>query len=179
MFELIINNPIKFVAAFISMLALLTALYHGYATRRHFRLSVKPHLCFEFGKSFADNTIHITLMNYGLGPAIINKFVVVSESRQILPGGPTELSNLIMQLSNLSFIDCSISIPHKNESIAANGKIKIVCIQLDPATLENYNIDELLARIIPLKFKIEYESMYGEKLYVEYPPEFHVEIGKN
>jgi len=174
--DLIFENPIKIAAAFISMLALFAAFYHGYVTRRHFKLSVMPHLCFEFGKLFDDNTIHITVMNHGLGPAIIKNFIIIKGSTQIRAEGPTQLSDLIMNSARMEYIYCYSSVPHKHESIPANGKIKLVSIQLDPDTIEKYNIDVLLNRIIPLSFKIEYESMYGKKLSAEYPPKFHDKV---
>ena len=65
MWEFISNNAIALSADFISLLALVTAVYHGLATRKHFRLSVKPNLSIEFGTDTNDNFIHISICNEG------------------------------------------------------------------------------------------------------------------
>ena len=126
MLKFITENAIPLSAAFIALVALLAAIYHGYATRRHFRVSVRPHLKIEMGKKIDENLFHITIINQGLGPAIIKNFTIIKEEKEIHPKEADEFLNLVEATIKMPRDSTAISLPHRNESLSPNNSIPLI-----------------------------------------------------
>jgi len=166
------DNAIALSAGFISLLALLTAVYHGFATRKHFRLSVKPNLSIEYGADANDKSIHITIANEGLGPAIIKNFAIVMEEKTIHPKDPADVENILEEIYNTSIYPTVVSIPYLNEALSPKKSITLIRINMGPDRVITVGITDLMKKFMPFKIKIEYQSMYKEKFSAEYPPKF-------
>src|SRR5688572_25280527 len=63
-------------AVFIALLALTVTIWQAALTRRHNRLSVRPHLRIDWlvSDEGTDEKVSVVLSNNGLGPAIIKRF---------------------------------------------------------------------------------------------------------
>jgi len=173
MIEFLANNQIALFAGFISLLALVAAIYHGVATRKHFRLSIKPHLSFEFGKIPDTDFFHITVTNQGLGPAIIKNFSILEKDEETHPNNPSKFLDIVEKSSKLYSNHSAVSLPHIDESLSPNNSIILIKLTLIPALNSDLGTDELLKQLIPFEIKIEYESMYKEKYIAEFPPKFN------
>jgi hypothetical protein len=69
--DFISDNPIAFVAAAIAVCALGVSLWQGWLSRRHYRLSVLPHLDSIINTARTLPVLGISIRNNGLGPAVI------------------------------------------------------------------------------------------------------------
>lgn len=79
------NMTIAVAAVIIALLTALFTAYQAFLSRKHNRLSVKPHLTTWIDDS-SDNKFYVIrcdLMNNGIGPAIIKKFEVFFEGEKI------------------------------------------------------------------------------------------------
>src|SRR5262245_55859207 len=65
----------------VAFIALLTSIYSGYETRRHARLSVRPHISLGFYAN--DKGAGWARTISGLGPAIINAFEVTVDGKPV------------------------------------------------------------------------------------------------
>ena len=88
------NNP----GASIALFALLLTFYQSYLTRKHNRLSVKPHLTVfsEFEYSNKIFTWNVTLTNCGLGPAIIDSYRVATDQFSTTSGDSIKMTSMIL-----------------------------------------------------------------------------------
>ncbi len=76
------------LALFIAALGLFVTLYNSYVSRKHFQLSVKPHLIFDstFDSVTEDGffTYSLKVKNVGLGPAIIESYKISLDKNENL-----------------------------------------------------------------------------------------------
>jgi hypothetical protein len=69
------GTVVAICATIIAVVSLAVSVYEGRATRRHYRLSVRPLL--QLAVSFhTSRTAGLRLVNVGLGPAVITKTVL-------------------------------------------------------------------------------------------------------
>jgi len=71
----------------IAVAALWVAVWQGCETRRHNRLSVKPHLTFLYKKAKGSDFIGLFLFNKGVGPAIVDSFEIYVDNESIAEEG--------------------------------------------------------------------------------------------
>jgi len=83
MIELDTSDVIALLAAFVGALALLLTLWQGRLTRRHNRLSVRPHMDW-FRERTPGRNPNIRVMNYGLGPAIIDSVTITFKDKSFV-----------------------------------------------------------------------------------------------
>ena len=129
------ENAIAVSAGVISLLALITTVYHGVATRKHFKLSVKPNLSINFGPNEEETFLHIIISNEGLGPAIIKRFVIVKNGEIIRPKNPTEITKLLEDEYDTVKFPTRVSLPHRDEALGAKKSITLLKIILDPESV--------------------------------------------
>lgn len=153
----------KYPAELIALCALFFTLYQTLATRKHNRLSVKPHLCFFTYKTFKDNetVIKATLHNNGLGPALIKtfQFYLDQEAFDVKDEDDFELQlNKVLE-SNEYKMDFSRL--GEKYAMKAGEERDIVTIQT-PIT-DKEIIKKWLKALERLDLEINFESMYGDK----------------
>src|SRR5258708_33930476 len=82
----------------IALMALFVAVWAGYASRRHNRLSVRPELMQYMEATENDLMFTLGVKNCGLGPARILEFGLTYQSRSI---GSNSLGDISKFLNNL------------------------------------------------------------------------------
>ena len=75
------------VPLFISLLALVLAMYSGWQTRVHNRLSVKPVVTFSRQTDDLANEVGLILVNSGSGPARLSNFGIFLDGMRIKADG--------------------------------------------------------------------------------------------
>ena len=60
----------------IAICAIVVSIWHGVQTRKHNKLSCKPHLTTWMNSDKGKACYSVDLINNGLGPALIEKFTV-------------------------------------------------------------------------------------------------------
>lgn len=149
-------------AEIIALCALLFTGYSTYATRRHDRLSVKPHLTTFVHRSQkpGEGFLAISLLNNGLGPALIDSYEI------LIDGSPLKIKNsneaekpLREVLGSLNF-NHSVTVLGKQYSMPANERKDILILQFEAKTNTDFeSVEEKLNRF---DLVVKYRSMYGK-----------------
>jgi len=146
----------------ISKTSLNLSIYHSKKIREHYRLSVKPDLCFDNCEQSIDGlTMGVMLKNSGIGPAIITKYKLKWNEEQEYEGLRDIYIFLNSKLGPQNKFKINYVVPNPPCTIAINGEFWLFGLKDEFKTEENtklfgnflYSIDIFL----------EYESMYGEK----------------
>ncbi len=154
-------------SAFIAVIALGFAIWQGWQNQKHNKLSVQPLLEFlgYIGNGDDDEEedediwkYEVSLVNRGLGPAIIESFVLVYDGDDGIEEIPCDdskkyhnfLINLLKDFEILIIAHCS-----PGSAVKAGEDIPILGFKYD---IENDNVDF----IDKIKFLIEYQSIYKD-----------------
>ncbi len=157
------NIIIAIASVFIAGCVLVTTIVQGMQNRKHNRLSVKPLLEFlgyigiDDDEDEEDDDIgkyEVSLVNRGLGPAVIERFVLVYDGEEI-PSDDSKkyqdfLNNLLKDFEILVIAHC-----YSGSSVKAGENIPILGFKFDA---ENDDVDF----INEIKFLIEYQSIYND-----------------
>ena len=139
--------------------ALFVAVQQAYLTRRHNRLSVKPHLTID--TKVEQTSFAVNLVNNGLGPAIIKDFKI--ELNEICASNKNS-QELEVILEALFPANSSITNNSTHISTVATGYIMA---QNKPkeilrAGFREKDRSEVMKMLTKLKFTVTYESFYGD-----------------
>ena len=148
------------LALFIAFVALAVAIWQGIETRKHNRLSVKPHLYFST-YSVSGGPAGLRVTNGGLGPAIIKRFSLAVDNKWIddtRRGGWLEASRLLGAEKIASVLDMSFYSPGQ---IVESGESQYILHT--PKDKRTTDTDQYLNEFVKrLSVKIDYESAYKE-----------------
>lgn len=139
----------------IALLALFATLYQSHLSRKHNRLSIRPHLAVH-GEEGDDFTFTVIIRNDGLGPASIEDLIIYRDGKKINANGEHLITKAFegidkCELKSLEAISPPFILP-------ANQAIKLATIEYN----KNINsIDEYLEST--LRLEIPYKSSYGER----------------
>jgi hypothetical protein len=152
----------------IAVCALAISVFSIYATIRHHKLSVTPHLIRSIHRDRRDGGIAIStdLCNHGIGPAKIKKLHFFLDGKPFTAEwDPVEALIESALKGKTSFVIISHSYPSKNYCIMAGQTYRLAEIFLPRVTQsdEKY-INEHFKR---MQFRIEYESLYGKSYILE------------
>lgn len=141
----------------------IVTLYEIHATRKHNRLSVKPFLTDHTHTDRTDNGVveKFELTNNGLGPALIKKFEIIKDGQPLQYKDEDDLQAQIQKFlpaGNITHIKIFTDL----SAIAANENNIILQISVPNGDISKCKKLQDLAP--QLSLRIEYESMYGEKL---------------
>lgn len=159
------NTIVSFSAIIVSIASIFIATWQGMETRRHNRLSVRPKLDFSF--EVGKNGFGYSILNQGLGPAIITEAKIFLDGEEFIPqrshfGWALALQDTL-QLMNMTLDALPLS---KGVTIRAGQPYTI--IELYEQGEKDLTIDpKMIYR--RLAFKINYESMYGESFTCQIP----------
>ena len=67
----------------IASCAVIVSVWHGWVTRKHNKLSCKPHLTTWNYSAEKEGCYAVELMNNGLGPALIKEFLIKVDGKVI------------------------------------------------------------------------------------------------
>jgi len=155
------SDQIASAAAFIALCAFFVAIWQGYISRKHNRLSVRPKL--DIHTLCIDNEpIVIELRNYGLGPAIVkdikyeiggNKFK--SDKTDSL----VNFTNYFKQPINVGAI--RFYTIHDQTIINQNNSISLLVFE--DSHNDNTYIADICSKLNDLKIEVSYDCIYGNK----------------
>jgi len=152
--------------AIVAICALFITTWQTTVTRRHNRLSVKPHLVTWVNDHKDDEwfTITVELMNNGLGPALINSFKVFYEGKEI--GTNENRQALDVKIKSIfeeqkGVLKLHFAILGKDFSFPSAQRKALLSI----STPIHMGFDKIPYQEFVDKFdlEIEYRSMYGNK----------------
>jgi hypothetical protein len=153
-------------AVVIALISLVVAVWEGVQTRRHNKLSLLP--CMRIDRlllSSPGSPPMICLLSTGVGPAIIRKFSVTVDGKDVVGDDPRPAVNALKQLG----IDhaCAAYTPEPGDTFAP-GEVKNLIEVLDfPG---DFGLRcELRRTLKRLEFNIEFASVYGEVTLMERP----------
>lgn len=157
----------QYAALFVSICALFLTINQSMATRRHNRLTVKPHLT-SFTERVADSErngivlVKATLSNNGLGPAIIKSFEPLFDGLSIKASDPDELAEFVQKTLPVSILrdECYFSVLRKDYVLAKDQKITVAQLSVLPTIDVSY--EALKASLDQFHLRVTYESAYGE-----------------
>jgi hypothetical protein len=154
---------------FTSVCALFLTLYGLWATRRHNRLSVTPHLCSHTNKLITEAGLVLTyeISNNGIGPARIKK-VVLFRNDQEFPKPENDVTEHVhslirAHLDNQIKFTINHSFSFGNDFSLKAGDAKRIAEIFFPEVKEDTS-PTALKKLEGLDMLIEYESYYGQKL---------------
>lgn len=150
------SDYIAFSSAVIALSALGIAIWQAHLSRRHFILSITPHLVIQ--KDVASGNCEFVLENNGLGPAIIEEIYLVVKEEEILLNNGEAYDEALEKID--SPIDHVRYYPSKNDAILPSQKISLFEVEKEVGI--NYQ-DHIINIEKNLKFKITYTSMYKDK----------------
>lgn len=159
----------------IATLGFGVALYQSYATRKHNRLLVKPHLVITSPISSIrlEGYYTFTLMvkNSGLGPALIENFSIsIGEDGEIIRG---TLLKTIQKHARTRFntkgpTRCLAYFPQKGEAIDKGEEKILIQINFSREGISTTQAHKLvLAYSTEVKVNIDYHCHYGKKFKAE------------
>lgn len=166
------SDVISLSAAIIALCALAISIWQGYITRNHQKLTVKPHIDFDY-KFFPGKPIELRIMNNGLGPAVITSFNVLFDGKKISNSHSESYIKITDKLKDDTGFDLTFeyNFPLKNEAFPA-GSIEYLL----KVTLKDKNdadameaAKNILSRV---GFSADYECMYGIKYQRKLPQLF-------
>ena len=145
----------------IAALALCAAIWNDHATRKHNRLSVKPHI--NIGKYILPDWSGIYLWNIGLGPAMVKSFRVIIHG-EVIPGKSMEIWNAAIKTLGFGEVLGSATATgfQAGDTIPNGGKIHLIEVNAANISPNEYKIkqDSVLKFLKDIKIEIEYTSMY-------------------
>jgi hypothetical protein len=156
-----------YAALLVSICALFLTINQSLATRKHNRLTVRPHLT-----SFVDHrpdperqgitTIKVTLSNNGLGPAIIQKFELLLDGVPIEHSEPGDLFPTVEKVLPVRLLsdECHFAVLRQNYVMGKDTTLPVATVSYVPTIHD----DPAALRTALKRFhiRVAYESGYGE-----------------
>ncbi len=151
--------------------ALGLAVYQYVATRRHNRLSVKPHVDSHFDTGSNENGegwLIFKLSNNGLGPALIRKFQITQAGRVLADINPGTIRPLLGELK-LKSDDIRVGTLKSGRALRAGEDFIVLSIKFTAEAMCIQSLVDNIEEIIDRNFdlEVEGESIYGEKFEVK------------
>lgn len=153
-----ISIHISIAAVAMAFMALVVSIWNAAITKRHNRLSVRPHL------SLANlhrpiGTVKIILSNTGIGPAIFRSFEVHMDGAGTVVTSMDAMGEAIKKLElNGTF---EYYFPAEGDALPSGESIELLSIEA--ASASRSELQQIRAGLGRLSFHVKYESMYREK----------------
>jgi hypothetical protein len=155
------NTVIAICAAIIALLALGVSVWEGMESRKYNRLITRPHLRID-RVTIAGLPTGITVTNDGVGPAIIRKFRVICDKKEIIVHNDEPPSAIAAKRLGLNgpFNTCTLKC---GDSFAVGETKNLLVITHAPVDVDR--IKDLRQNLRRIDFDINYESVYGEQFF--------------
>lgn len=154
-------------ANIIALAATAFVAYQAWLTRKHNRLSVRPHLQIHTdirrGVAAGPNTIdHYTaeLRNDGLGPAITIKWRLFLDGKEQINPTAKGIDNIVKALAPNAL---SVTSYYMGEDHVMRSNDSRILLAVRVPSMNPEQLKTLEAQLARLDFLIEYTSMYGDK----------------
>lgn len=157
----------EYAALLVSICALFLTISQAMATRKHNRLTVRPHLA-----TYTDNSadperknvriIKVGIRNSGLGPAIIKTFEPLLDGKPLKADEPDDLFPVVEKTipAHLMGDECHITVLRPGHVLAKDEVVPIVNLVVVPTISDDPAV--LKAALNRFHIRIGYESGYGE-----------------
>ncbi len=144
----------------IAICAIVVSIWHGVQTRKHNKLSCKPHLTTWVHRGVDKSYYSVDLINNGLGPALIENFTVKVDG-EVIPGEREEPIEKALELlfPGLNYHKLYKAFLAKGYSMAAKDKRTIVAIQFSSPLPDPEFVENALNRG---DIEVAYKSFYEE-----------------
>lgn len=157
------DTIISFSAIIIATASIFVAVWQGYETRKHNRLSVRPKL--QISYSVDEERFGYILINNGLGPATITEIKIFIDGIEMTNPGFSGYDELIDKL-NFNNRRKAHSSLNPGTNIKAGEMKNIILFNIE----KDDNLDELLPTIYQrISMEITYMSMYNEEFIYTFP----------
>lgn len=166
-FDFITDLAQKHASLFIAACALFLTINQSMATRKHNRLSIKPHLTSFVSRmngpeQMGVRRISATLSNNGLGPAFIKSYELLLDGKSIDATEPKDVYPVVARVIPAQLIqeDCYFTFLRDGYVMAKGDEVAVAVIAIaltihdDPVAIE-----EALNRF---HIRVVFESAYGE-----------------
>ncbi len=155
----------QYLSVIIAACVLSVTIWQGWQNRKHNRLSVKPFLnvlgCVSRSGNIKDYTV--TLVNHGVGPAIIKNFELLFEGKSVSNNHSESykdfLNKKIKPLKGLK----GRSFEHRSEDSVIKVGEEIILWKF------KCERDEDIEDIEKIKIRIKYQSIYQDEIFF-HPP---------
>jgi hypothetical protein len=144
----------------IALCALGISVWQGIQTRKHNKLSFRPHLTTWTHSNIEKGFYAIELINNGLGPAIIESFTVKIDGKQISGEGAEPIEKALKILFPNHTYQSHHSYVAKGYSMAAKERCTVVAVQFTGPHLPSPEFVE--HAINRGELEISYKSFYEE-----------------
>lgn len=152
------SDWIAIFAGIVAIASVIVSIQQSHLTRKHNRLSLKPLLSI-YRAEFDNHPLEITLVNKGLGPAILKSFSVWVDDVEISKGTINPIYAALNQVG-ISISGVGGHLFSKDEVLPPSEKISIFMIPLPEN--KNSTYDERVKAFRRIKFKIKFQSIYDE-----------------
>ncbi len=154
------SDIISLCSMAVAVAALGTAIWQGYVSRKHSKLSVVPRLVLDF-YSYPGLPVKIELHNKGIGPAVVDDFQFELDNRKFKIEDVQSVEGIIERLGldpqKLSWLG---HIPCKGATLLPGDTHRLIEFTDSYKDLEFHNkLVQLLPRI---GFAIKYRNVYGD-----------------
>ena len=147
----------------VALCALCTSIWQAVQSRKHNKLSFRPHLASWTHSRSNQGTFAVDLMNNGLGPALVKSFVIKVDGNRIPGNGTEPIGKALEALFPNNRYHAEFEFLGKDHAMPAQHKCRIVAVQfLDD---DNPSADRIEETFDKADLEIEYESFYGEKFF--------------
>jgi hypothetical protein len=142
----------------VALAAVAVTIWQGMLTRKHNRLSVLPRLRIDFDHPTGGEVV-VTLMNTGLGPAVINSYEVRVDGAPSPVSGMLRLGHAVI---GLGLVESFYAYAPAPSDVFAAGE-KRTLLSFRPAKDNDQERDRIHTALARVTLDFAYESMYGDK----------------
>ena len=149
-------------AEIIATSALLFTAYQTHLSRKHNRLSVKPHIT-TFTNRLLNNTggvLTVSVLNNGLGPAFVTGFTVYLDNNPIDTKQPSEVEQRLSEV--LGGPQFNFTTTYFGTDYAMRANEDKVLLHVHFPALANADIEEVEKKLKRFDLVLSYKSAYGE-----------------
>lgn len=155
------SDWIALSSAVVALSALVATIWQGLVTRRHSRLSVRPHIDISTLASHVAAS-SITLKNGGLGPALLDRIELHGEGNTYVLRGREDFEPVLLPLSaSIGVDEFAYNWPDKHTVISPGESWLLLSVyssgqnvQLAEVFLEHFGRFELV---------VHYRCLYGDR----------------
>lgn len=155
-------------AIIIALCAVFVAVYQATATRRHSRLSVRPHLAIFVTRRHDPKSgeLEINLINNGLGPAFIKSYDVLVDGSRVDTHAPGKSDAALKEVYKGPYEESSVTNLGNTYAISKDEKKNLLTLRFPAKSLAEF--EETEKEVNRISWVVTYSSIYEENFTLEY-----------
>ncbi|EFP95655.1 hypothetical protein [Vibrio caribbeanicus] len=156
---------ISVTSSLIALCALCFTVWQGLLTRKHNRISYKPHLTVWSHNELQEGVFALDVINNGLGPAVIKKFDISVDGEVIEDKGPALVESTVNKIFLGKRFTANYQFMGSSYVMGAKECCRVLDIKFEgteiPAPKE---FEQAIKRT---RLEIHYQSFYGDSFYFD------------